>query len=339
MSESLNSSKVAVVLVNLGTPDEPSAGAVRRYLRQFLSDTRVIEVPRVIWFFILNVFILSFRPYRVAKLYASIWQTDSPMRTILQEQVAALQTYIRVVNPEFPVSVHAAMTYGNPSLSNVLTAIKKSGTEHIIILPLFPQFSATSTAPVYDSVGRWVKKQRNLPSISIIKDYHDHPLYIAALAESIKEFQAQRGMPEKLLFSFHGIPKSYANKGDPYPTQCHATASLVAQSLRLGDLDWVCSFQSRFGAQEWVKPYTDVLLTEWATQGVKSVQVVCPAFSADCLETLEEIAEENKETFLHNGGVEYAYIPALNSRDAHIRLFLKLVQPYIKAHLSQIRSE
>ncbi len=321
---------LGVVLVNLGTPDAPTPVAVRRYLRQFLSDRRVIEIPPILWQLILNLFILPFRPKRVAKLYASIWQGDSPMRAILQQQVSLLQQQLEGYLPT-EIKVRAAMTYGNPSVDSVLSQLKAEGVEHIVVLPLFPQFSATSSAPVYDAVQRWTAVQRNLVNLSIIKDYFAHPSYIAAMAQSIKDFRAVHGSAQKLLMSFHGIPQPYADKGDPYPKRCRCTAAQIAQALGLKEDEWAISFQSRFGKQEWVKPYTDKLLEQWAQAGVESVQIVSPAFSADCLETLEELAEENKHTFLAAGGKHYAYIPALNSRPDHIKLMADLVTPHLHA--------
>ena len=321
---------LGVVLVNLGTPDAPTPVAVRRYLRQFLSDRRVIEIPPILWQLILNLFILPFRPKRVAKLYASIWQGDSPMRAILQQQVSLLQQQLEGCLPT-EIKVRAAMTYGNPSVDSVLSQLKAEGVEHIVVLPLFPQFSATSSAPVYDAVQRWTAVQRNLVNLSIIKDYFAHPSYIAAMAQSIKDFRAVHGSAQKLLMSFHGIPQPYADKGDPYPKRCRCTAAQIAQALGLKEDEWAISFQSRFGKQEWVKPYTDKLLEQWAQAGVESVQIVSPAFSADCLETLEELAEENKHTFLAAGGKHYAYIPALNSRPDHIKLMADLVTPHLHA--------
>lgn len=327
--------RIAVLLVNLGTPDAPTPAAVRRYLREFLSDSRVIEIPRLVWWVILNLFVLTLRPRRVARLYETIWQKgDSPMRLILREQAALLQTSLQARHVTADIRVVPAMTYGQPALTGALDELQREGFERLVVLPLFPQYSATSTAPVYDNVCRWLARQRNQPALTFIKDYHRHPIYIAALAASIQAFRHEHGAAEKLLMSFHGIPQPYADKGDPYPQQCHETARRVAAALGLPDDAWAISFQSRFGAQAWVKPYTDVQLQEWAAAGVASVQVVCPAFSADCLETLEEIAEQNRETFLHAGGQQYAYIPALNTRPDHIATMLALISPHLLAHLS-----
>ncbi|CAM3549665.1 MAG: ferrochelatase [Psychrobacter glaciei] len=322
--------RIAVLLVNLGTPDEPTAPAVRRYLKQFLSDPRVIEIPKFLWAIILNLFVLPSRPKRVAEAYASIWDGDSPMRNILNQQVAMLDTRLAEQAAPFRVSVHSAMSYGNPGLPDVMDKLRSEGVDHFVMLPVFPQYSATSTGAVYDAITKWSLKQRNLPNITIVKDYFAHPLYIKALADSIRRFQAVHGKPDKLMFSFHGIPQPYMDKGDPYPRRCKCTAAQVAQALGLKDDEWIISFQSRFGKQEWVKPYTDVILDEWAKSGVKSVQILSPAFSADCLETLEELAIENRENFLHAGGQEYHYIPALNADEAHIDLLEAMSAPLVK---------
>ena len=319
--------RIAILLVNLGTPDEPTAPAVRRYLKQFLSDPRVIEIPQFLWAIILNLFVLPSRPKRVAAAYASVWEGDSPIRRILAKQVEKLQSRLDGSLAPFEVSVHSAMTYGNPGLPDVMDSLRSEGVDHFVILPLFPQYSATSGGAVYDAVTKWSLKQRNLPNLTIVKDYFAHPLYIKALADSIRRFQAIHGKPEKLMFSFHGIPQPYADKGDPYPKRCKCTAAQVAQELGLAEDEWIISFQSRFGKQEWVKPYTDVTLEEWGKAGVRSVQVVSPAFSADCLETLEELAMENRDNFINAGGKEYHYIPALNDDEAHIDLMEALAKP------------
>lgn len=319
--------RIAILLVNLGTPDEPTAPAVRRYLKQFLSDPRVIEIPQFLWAIILNLFVLPSRPKRVAAAYASVWKGDSPIRRILAQQVEKLQSRLDGSLAPFEVSVHSAMTYGNPGLPDVMDSLRSEGVDHFVILPLFPQYSATSGGAVYDAVTKWSLKQRNLPNLTIVKDYFAHPLYIKALADSIRRFQAVHGKPEKLMFSFHGIPQPYADKGDPYPKRCKCTAAQVAQELGLTEDEWIISFQSRFGKQEWVKPYTDVTLEEWGKAGVRSVQVVSPAFSADCLETLEELAMENRDNFINAGGKEYHYIPALNDDEAHMDLMEALAKP------------
>ena len=323
--------KVTVILANLGTPDAPTASAVRRFLDQFLSDQRVIEIPKPLWQIILRLFILPFRPKRVAHAYEMVWGNDSPMREILLTQVAALQQQLILQYPEFELNIVPAMTYGNPGIQPLLSELSQKPQDHIVLFPLFPQYSATSSAPLYDAFAKWIPKQRNLPGLSIIRDYYQHPLYIQALAQSVRDFRAEHGVTEKLLMSFHGIPQPYADKGDPYADRCRITGQLVATELGLVEDEWAISFQSRFGKQEWVKPYTDTLLTEWAEQGVKSVQIMSPAFSADCLETLEELAIQNAELFLSQGGERYQYIPALNSRGDHLQLLNTLVQANLDA--------
>ncbi|WP_201544232.1 ferrochelatase [Psychrobacter sp. H7-1] len=331
-----NPPRIAVLLVNLGTPDEPTAPAVRRYLKQFLSDPRVIEIPQFLWAIILNLFVLPTRPKRVAEAYASVWEGDSPIRKILNQQVDKLHARLEGSMGPFNISVHPAMSYGNPGLPDVMDKLCAEGVEHFVILPLFPQYSATSGGAVYDALTKWSLKQRNLPSYTIVKDYFAHPLYIKALADSIRRFQAVHGKPDKLMFSFHGIPQPYADKGDPYPKRCTCTAAQVAQELGLSQDEWIISFQSRFGKQEWVKPYTDVTLEQWGKAGVRSVQVVSPAFSADCLETLEELAMENRDNFINAGGQEYHYIPALNDDEAHIDLMEALAKPLVAGWASTL---
>lgn len=323
--------KVTVILANLGTPDAPTEPAVRRFLKEFLSDQRVIEIPAWLWKIILYAFVLPFRPKRVSAAYASVWNNDSPMREILLAQVDLIRNQLVQNNQDFELNIVPAMTYGNPGIRTILDQLSREPQDHLILFPLFPQYSATSTAPLYDALSKWTVKQRNLPGVSVIRDYYQHPDYIASLAQSVLDYQQQHGPAEKLLMSFHGIPQPYADKGDPYADRCRITAALVAERLGLTEQQWAISFQSRFGKQEWVKPYTDQMLSTWAEQGIHSVQVLSPAFSADCLETLEELAVENRELFLAKGGTSYAYIPALNTRSDHIALLSTLVQAHLNA--------
>lgn len=329
MSES--KPKVTVIVANLGTPDAPTISAVRAFLKQFLSDQRVIEIPPLLWKIILNCFVLPFRPKYVSKAYAEVWNIDSPMREILFKQVDLIQKQLKPYQSDFELNIVPAMTYGNPGIDSALEKLTQNPQDHIILMPLFPQYSATSTAPLYDAVSKWVLKQRNLPGLSIQRDYYQHPQFIQAIAQSVLLYQAMHGKPEKLLMSFHGIPQPYADKGDPYAARCRVTAEKVAKALGLKDDEWAISFQSRFGKQEWIKPYTDVLLREWGSKGIQSVQVLSPAFSADCLETLEELAVENAETFKTAGGKYYAYIPALNTDELHIQLLTQLIQVQLDA--------
>lgn len=324
--------KIAIIMANLGTPDEPTPSSVRAFLKAFLSDQRVIEIPKPIWQVILRLFILPFRPKAVAEAYASIWgENDSPMRAILRQQVALTEQQLRPLYPDLDLVFYPAMTYSNPSMASVLQKLKHEPVDHIVLFPLFPQYSATSTAPLCDALAKWVTQQRNIPGFSFIRDYYQHPLFIKALAESVQRHQAEHGVPDKLLMSFHGIPQPFADKGDPYPERCRATGQKLAEYLQLKPEQWQVSFQSRFGKQEWVKPYTDAQLEQWAKDGVQSVQVMSPAFSADCLETLEELAIENKEHFLEQGGKSYGYIPALNADASHIQLFVELLKPQLDA--------
>ncbi|MCX5467682.1 ferrochelatase [Acinetobacter nematophilus] len=335
---SLSKPKVLIVIANLGTPDAPTAPAVRAFLKQFLSDQRVIEIPKLLWAIILNAFVLPFRPKRVAEAYAQVWAGDSPMREILFEQVRGLQQKLSPFNTDFDLTIVPAMTYGRPGIDLVLREAETQLYDHIILFPLFPQYSATSTAPLYDVVAKWLLRQRNIPGLSFIRDYYQHPLYIQALANSVRDYRQQHGQATKLLMSFHGIPQPYADKGDPYADRCRVTAQKVAQALQLNDDEWAISFQSRFGKQEWVKPYTDQLLQQWAEQGVESVQILSPAFSADCLETLEELAIQNAELFLQAGGKHYAYIPALNTRADHIDLLGHLLEAQLDALKVQLQA-
>lgn len=320
--------KTAVILTNLGTPDKPEAGAVKRYLREFLSDARVVEgtgVRRLAWLAVLNFIILNLRPRKVAKLYQAIWEDDSPMRKILNEQVTELQLQLQQKYEVAPC-VFAGMTYGSPGLKERLASLASHGYQRVLIIPMYPQYSATTTAPVYDQVARFQLGRREVLDIRIVKSFYDHPAYISALASSIRSFQETSEATEKLMLSYHGIPKEYAEKGDPYPQQCHKTSELVTKALGLADTQWITTFQSRFGPAQWLQPYTDKTLESLAQQKVTAVDVVCPAFTADCLETLEEIAQENKEVFHKAGGKSYQYIPAVNSTPAFIDTLRILVE-------------
>ncbi|MBU2967526.1 ferrochelatase [Amphritea sp. 2_MG-2023] len=321
--------KTAVLLVNLGSPDEPTPAAVRRYLKEFLSDRRVVEgngIMRLVWLTVLNGIILTFRPRKVAKLYASIWDQDSPLRLILNQQVAALQLALQQQMPAQNIQVYSAMTYGNPGLTARLEELTEAGYKKILVVPLYPQYSATTTAPIYDLIARFQMKTRDFPDIRVIHDYHDHPLYIRALAESVQTFQASHPHSDKLILSYHGIPQEYAAKGDPYPEHCHRTSELLAKALGLVADQWQTTFQSRFGPKAWLQPYTDKTLEALPERGVKKVDIICPAFAADCLETLEEIAVENRDVFTEAGGEQYQYIPALNAEQGMINLLVALVQ-------------
>ncbi|WP_067983100.1 ferrochelatase [Neptuniibacter pectenicola] len=323
------SEKTAVVLVNLGTPDKAEPGAVRRYLKEFLSDSRVVEgkgLRRLLWLSVLNGIILNLRPKKVAKAYASIWEDDSPMRKILDKQVAELHLLLQKQYGDSAPDVFAAMTYGLPNLTARLGKLSESGYKKVLIVPMYPQYSATTTAPIYDQVAKYQLTQRCVLDIRIVNSYYSHPAYISALANHIQQFKEQNGAADKLLLSYHGIPKEYADKGDPYPVQCHETSKLLAAKMGLADNEWITTFQSRFGPAEWMQPYTDKTLEALPEKGVKTLHITCPAFSADCLETLEEIAIENRDVFLEAGGEQYDYIPALNAQASFIDLLAALVK-------------
>ncbi|MBW8192176.1 ferrochelatase [Neiella marina] len=313
-----------VLLVNLGTPDEPTPKAVRRYLKQFLSDRRVVDLPRVLWWPLLNGIILPTRSPKVAHAYQTIWQDDSPLRRIGLAQAKSLQEKLEfIVGGEIPVEL--AMTYGNPSIPAGIEKLQQAGVKRIVVLPLYPQYSATTTGSVLDAVAKALADIRHVPEVRMVHDYYQHPLYINALAGSVKSHWQQHGQADKLLMSFHGIPQRYARLGDPYPTHCEATAKGVADALGLADDQWQLTYQSRFGKEPWLQPYTDETLEQLPKQGVKSLDIMCPAFAADCLETLEEIAVENRDVFMDAGGERYQYIHALNESPCHIKLLAQLV--------------
>jgi ferrochelatase len=320
-----HSAPVGILLANLGTPDSPSPRDVRRYLKQFLWDPRVVELARPLWWLVLNLVILNTRPRRSARAYAKVWTAEgSPLLVISRRQCAALQRELDA-RLSRPVRVALAMCYGNPSIASGLAELQGAGVRRVLVLPLYPQYSATSTAAIFDAVAAELRGWRALPELRFVNDYHDHPDYIAALADSVRAYQAEHGRPERLLMSFHGIPQEYADQGDPYSGQCEVTARQLAAVLGLSQGDWLYSYQSRLGPKDWLKPYTDHTLEKLGREGVRRVQVICPGFSADCLETLEEIAMEDRQVFLTNGGSDYQVIPCLNDSAAHIDLMARLV--------------
>lgn len=323
------SAKTGVLLTNLGTPDAPTAGALRRYLREFLSDPRVVEIPRVIWMVILHGIILRVRPKKSAKLYQSIWtEQGSPLLVISKQQKAKVE---KILTQKYgdKVLVDVAMRYGTPSIGNALENFQAQGVNNIIVLPLYPQYGGPTTGSTFDAVFNKIKTWRWVPSVHFQSGYHDHPLYIAALASSIEQHINEHGKPDKLVFSYHGMPKYFLEQGDPYYCFSHKTTRLVAEKLGLSKDDFVMTFQSRFGKAEWLKPYTDETLAKLADEGNKHVAIISPAFSADCLETLEELVHENKDVFIAAGGEEYHYIAALNDNDQHIAAMVDLVEPHI----------
>lgn len=310
--------KLGILLVNLGSPDAPKASAVRKYLAQFLADPRVVESNRFIWWLVLHGIILRIRPSRAAKSYKKVWTEDgSPLIHFTRLQTQAIQ---KKLEDRFRGHVIAdmAMTYGNPSIKNGLEGLRKAGARRLLILPLYPQYSGTTTAAVFDQVTNVLQGWRWLPDLRMINQYHDHPKYITALANSIKAQWAKNKRSSLLLFSFHGIPQRYVNNGDPYFCHCQKTARLVAEELALKDNEWEVVFQSRFGREPWLQPYCSVTLQQLPTINIKSVDVICPGFAADCLETLEEIQMENKALFMEAGGESFNYIPCLNNNDDHM---------------------
>lgn len=310
-----------VLLVNLGTPDAPTPGAIRRYLREFLSDPRVVELPRALWLPVLYGFILPFRPSKLAHAYASVWsEQGSPLLRVARAQANKLQA---ALGHDTPVAL--GMSYGNPSIASALAELDAQGVERIVVLPLYPQYSGTTTASVMDIVFRELGRRRKLPELRTINHYHDHPGYIGALAKSVRDHWQQSGRADHLLMSFHSIPQKYVNKGDPYDAQCKRTAQLLAHALELATEKWSISFQSRLGTQPWLQPYTDKVLPQLATQGVSSIDIICPGFSADCLETLEEVAIRYREDFLNAGGKTFRYISALNDGVEHLRFLQALI--------------
>jgi ferrochelatase len=307
--------KTGILLVNLGTPDAPTPPAVRTYLKEFLGDPRVVEMPRALWWLILNGIILNTRPKKSAAKYASIWLKEgSPLRVYTEKQATLLQGYLSQ-RTKAPYVVDYAMRYGNPSIPSVLRKLKEQNCQRILLVPMYPQYAASTTAAVCDAVFSELQQMRNIPALRIIRDFHDNPGYIKALANNVNDYWMKNGRPEKLLMSFHGLPHYTLDKGDPYHCECHKTGRLLAQQLGLKPEQYAISFQSRFGKAEWLKPYTSATLKELGKQKIKRLDVVCPGFVADCLETLEEIAREGKEEFQHAGGGEYHYIPCLNDRN------------------------
>ncbi len=311
--------------MNLGTPVAPTKKAVRAFLKEFLSDSRVVEIPKLIWYLILYGIILPFRTPRVTRAYQQIWQGDSPLRLITYRQVEKLQLYLNKIFKDDVPEVACAMNYSGPALEQLVNHYQLQGVERFVVLPLYPQYSATTTGAVYDQYARMISRARNIPQLHIIKDYHDNPAYIDALALSVKRQWAISGQAEKLLLSFHGIPQRYVDLGDPYYQQCSRTAELLAKKLQLRADQWQISFQSRLGRAKWLSPYTSATLEKLARENIKHVDVICPAFAADCLETLEEIDKENRVIFQNAGGEKFHFIPCLNDDDSHIKMMAKLL--------------
>ncbi|RYX91299.1 MAG: ferrochelatase [Comamonadaceae bacterium] len=320
--------RTAVLLCNLGTPDEPTAPAVRRYLAEFLSDPRVVEIPRLIWLPILHGIILRTRPAKSAAKYATIWTPDgSPLKVWTQKQAAMLRGWLGEAGHN--IDVRYAMRYGNPSIASQLDALKAEGATRVLILPCYPQYSGTTTASVFDAVYDWARKTRNIPELRFVNRYHDDAGYIESLARRISTFWQSHGKPDQLVMSFHGVPERTLHLGDPYHCECQKTARLLAERLGLSKGDYKLTFQSRFGKAKWLEPYTEPTLIAMGASGVSRVDVVCPGFTGDCLETLEEIAQEARDAFLAAGGKTFNYIPCLNDSHDWISALSRITQTHL----------
>lgn len=325
--------KTGILLINLGTPDAPTASSVRSYLKEFLSDPRVVEIPKLLWWLILNGIILNVRPKKSAAKYASIWLKEgSPLRLYTAKQAVLLQGYLSL-RTKAPYVVEYAMRYGNPSIPDALAKLKAQNCQRILIVPLYPQYAASTTATALDAVFSELQQMRNTPALRTIKNFHDYPAYINALAKNVRDYWTLHGRPDVLLMSFHGLPQYTLEKGDPYHCECLKTGRLLAEALNLKPTQYRISFQSRFGKAEWLKPYTTATLKELGQQKTARVDVVCPGFVADCLETLEEIAMEGQEDFLHSGGGEYHYLPCLNDSPDWIQALTDLVADNLQGWL------
>ena len=321
--------KTAVVLVNLGTPDAPTAAAVRPYLKQFLSDPRVVEIPKLIWWFILNCFILPLRSSKSAAKYALIWTKEgSPLKVHTKKQAVLLRGHLGERGHD--VLVTYAMRYGSPSLPDVLQKLKAEACDRILILPAYPQYSGATTASIFDAVFAHYAGERNVPELRFVKHYHDHDGYVQALKESVLAYWQSNGRPRTLVMSFHGVPKRTLLLGDPYFCECQKTARLLANQLGLSPDQYVVSFQSRFGKAEWLQPYTVPTLVGLAKEGLERVDVICPGFTSDCLETLEEIAIEAKQAFKAAGGKEFHFIPCLNESSPWISGMAAIVEQHLQ---------
>ena len=319
--------RTGILLTNLGTPDEPNSRALKPYLREFLSDPRVIEIPKILWQIILNGIILQIRPRKSAKTYQSIWTEEgSPLLTISKKQLDKVQKKLK---PEFPNTIFIlAMRYGNPSIHKALKEFQQNNVRRILVLPLYPQYCAATTASTFDAITSILQKWRWIPELRFINQYFEEENYIKAISNSIEDFWKKNKKPQKIVFSYHGIPKSYHIKGDPYHCFCLKTTRLIKEYMNLRDDEVITTFQSRFGKQEWLKPYTSETLKSLPKEGIKKINIISPGFSADCLETLEELKIENREYFEEAGGEEYHYIPCLNDSPNHINMIADLIKKH-----------
>lgn len=330
--------KTGILLVNLGTPDAPTAPALRRYLKQFLSDSRVVEIPRIVWSVILNGIILNTRPKKSAAKYAKIWTPDGSPLLAHTNRVAQLLRGHLGDKIKSPLAIAVGMRYGNPSIAGAIAELKAQHCDRTLLLPLYPQYACSTTASSLDAVMAAFRRYRNVPALRTIRHYHDDPGYISALAGSVLTYWSKHGKPDKLLMSFHGVPRYTLDMGDPYHCECQKTGRLLAEALGLVKEQYMVSFQSLFGRAEWIKPYTEPTLRQLAKSGCGRVDVVCPGFPVDCLETLEEIAIEGKATFLNSGGKEYHYIPCLNQNDAWIKALAAIALENLRGWIDENRN-
>lgn len=329
-SEAARPAGVGVLVTNLGTPDAPTSRALRRYLREFLGDPRVVEAPRLVWWVVLNLIVLPFRPRRSAALYRSIWTTEgSPLLVTSRSQTRELAERLeRSLGHPLPVAL--GMRYGNPSIRSALRELAEAGCDRILVLPLYPQYSGSTTGSTFDAIGMELEGWRSVPGLRTVRSYATDDGYIAALAASVRSHWECHGRGERLLMSFHGIPQRYEKEGDPYASECRATAKALAAELDLEPQRWIMTFQSRFGREPWLQPYTDETLMEWGRAGIGPVDTICPGFSADCLETLEEMAITNRKLYEGVGGEGYRYIPALNDRPDHLDALAAIAVRHLK---------
>lgn len=330
--------KTGILLVNLGTPDEPTTASVRKYLNEFLWDPRIVEIPRPIWWLILNGIILRVRPAKSAKKYQTVWMNEgSPLRVYTERQAQMLRGYLGEMIKS-PLAVVAAMRYGNPSIEAGIDKLKAQHCDNILVLPMYPQYAASTTGSTFDKVAEVLMKKRNVPGIRFVRNFHDHPAFIKAIATNVNAHWMKIGRPDfatdKLLMTFHGVPKFHLTKGDPYHCEAHKTGRLIAEALGLKKEDYVVTFQSRFGRAEWLQPYTDNTLETLGKEGTKRIDVICPGFAADCLETLEEIADEGKETFLHAGGKTFNYLPIANDTPAYVGALTEIARQHLQGWVS-----
>ena len=326
----LQNGGIGVLITNLGTPSAPTQAAVRRYLAEFLWDPRVVELPRFLWWLILHGIVLRVRPARSAHAYRRIWTAQgSPLLTISHHQAVALQQVLQA-RLAGPVTVVVGMRYGTPSLSTALETLRVLGVRRLLVLPLYPQYASATTGATFDALTAELRTWRWVPELRMVGSYFDHAPYLDALAQRIREAWKERGPSHRLLFSFHGLPERAVRAGDPYPDQCWATARGVAERLAIDELQWTVGFQSRFGREPWIQPDTDQILRAWGAAGIPSVDVICPGFAADCLETLEEVALQYRDRFLQAGGRTYQYLSALNDRPDHIQALASLVSAHVQ---------